>query len=78
MVDDALSIILPLKFLQDIGINILFALVYFCLIFPMAVFADEWRSRESSSGVISNDVGTIGDSLAAASVRYLTTVIYRF
>lgn len=50
-------------------INILFALVYFCLMIPMTKLAHDWRSMESSSGVISNDVSTIGDSLAAASVR---------
>lgn len=58
-------------FLQDIVINALFALVYFCLAISMTVFADEWRNRESSYDVISYDVGRIGDSLAAASVSYI-------
>ena len=50
-------------------INALLALVYFSLAIPIAVFAVKWSNRESSSSAISYDVSTVGDSLAAASVR---------
>lgn len=50
-------------------INVLFALVYFFLMIPMAKLAHDWRSKENLSGIVSNDVRTIGDSMAAASVR---------
>ena len=45
-------------------INVLLGVVYLCLIIPLAVLAHDWRNRD-----ISNDVSTIGDSLAAAAVR---------
>lgn len=63
-------------YLQDMLINCLYALMYFCLAIPMAMFSDEWKNLDSTfmgsgeSGDIPVDVGRLSDSLATASVRY--------